>query len=955
MSLLVRASARVLPQRLPAPLSRSTARFIAGHHQTTLLRQRMQEQLLFHTRQPPRRYAASTAAGSMVGILLRRLVLYPTVVLTAIGTGLEKAKESVPELPTFGKLFSWVGDQYEALRKSLPGEKSTADAEGKDKAKKDDKGRVAGSGDGDDSDDDDDEKKSKKDADDEKARSAKEQLEKLAAEHDELLAKIAELTAALETEKENQAAATLAETSKLQEEIDRLSEENQELRRVMIVDELRNVKQGPRRAIDIFSDILDLRSRHDSAFQAHDHLPRVVVVGDQSSGKTSVLEVIVRARVFPRGLGEMMTRAPIQVTLSEGSEHTGQIKGEDRVYNLKNEPDLQVLRRRIEQLMMESIAPGEAVSMKTLALDIRGPGLQPMVLVDLPGIIQHHTQGMASNTKDNILTMCRKHIENPNSIILCIQDSSRDPEGSSVADLVHRADPAGDRTIFVLTKVDLAEKLKLPGGKLKAILKGQKFNMKAKAYFAVVTGTANPNDSIAKIRKSEREFFERSALAKEGVFTARRMGVDNLARSISDAFWERVRETVAVEAKEVATSLKKKENEWKNTFPGHHRQSRDDLFNVGRHQILANVSKFNDNMTASQWEEVLRCRIWEGFRSYVLDSLYMESAEANDPASFKTNVENMLDAWVGSELPHLSVEVARSTLLMEFMKVLDIEDEDQTLDKLKSSVKVVAASKFQWDPASAQRVQSVQRLMLRDDVVKTPRDWDTAVMFMMSKLSEEFQTTQEKIGEMVGPSSWTQWTRWQSKSAEQKMRAAVCNELVPLLSSSASPPSELQQEEIRAIQHNLKHKNGLEVSADKVEECYKVLHKQAFLVRSIKSASICQQRFGKHESENDVPNQLGCSDVLLFWRVHNMLTATANMLRLETMDYKRELEEEVRTYLNDIANDSEAKATLITGKKVSLAEDIEVLRHIQSKLDTFVKMLRKEKEGETAQASGRPE
>ncbi|XP_075823680.1 dynamin-like GTPase OPA1, mitochondrial isoform X4 [Microtus pennsylvanicus] len=733
---------------------------------------------------------------------------------------------------------------------------------------------------------------------------------------------------------------------KYQRILERLEKENKELRKLVLQKDDKGIhhRKLKKSLIDMYSEVLDVLSDYDASYNTQDHLPRVVVVGDQSAGKTSVLEMIAQARIFPRGSGEMMTRSPVKVTLSEGPHHVALFKDSSREFDLTKEEDLAALRHEIELRMRKNVKEGCTVSPETISLNVKGPGLQRMVLVDLPGVINTVTSGMAPDTKETIFSISKAYMQNPNAIILCIQDGSVDAERSIVTDLVSQMDPHGRRTIFVLTKVDLAEKNVASPSRIQQIIEGKLFPMKALGYFAVVTGKGNSSESIEAIREYEEEFFQNSKLLKTSMLKAHQVTTRNLSLAVSDCFWKMVRESVEQQADSFKATRFNLETEWKNNYPRLRELDRNELFEKAKNEILDEVISLSQ-VTPKHWEEILQQSLWERVSTHVIENIYLPAAQTMNSGTFNTTVDIKLKQWTDKQLPNKAVEVAWETLQEEFSRFMTEpkgKEHDDIFDKLKEAVKEESIKRHKWNDFAEDSLRVIQHNALEDRSISDKQQWDAAIYFMEEALQARLKDTENAIENMIGPDWKKRWLYWKNRTQEQSVHNETKNELEKMLKCNEEHPAYLASDEITTVRKNLESR-GVEVDPSLIKDTWHQVYRRHFLKTALNHCNLCRRGFYYYQ-RHFIDSELECNDVVLFWRIQRMLAITANTLRQQLTNTEvRRLEKNVKEVLEDFAEDGEKKIKLLTGKRVQLAEDLKKVREIQEKLDAFIEALHQEK------------
>ncbi|CAI5688589.1 unnamed protein product [Oreochromis niloticus] len=185
-------------------------------------------------------------------------------------------------------------------------------------------------------------------------------------------------------------------------------------------------------------------------------LPAIAVIGDQSSGKSSVLEALSGV-ALPRGSG-IVTRCPLELKMmkkKEGEAWYGKISYRGFEEKIK-EPAL--VEKMIREAQLKLVGNEVGISSELISLEIASPDVPDLTLIDLPGIARVAVDGQSADIGDKIKTMIQTVISKQETINLVVVPCNVDIATTEALNMAKLVDPDGERTLGVLTKPDLVDK-----------------------------------------------------------------------------------------------------------------------------------------------------------------------------------------------------------------------------------------------------------------------------------------------------------------------------------------------------------------------------------------------------------------------------------------------------------------------------------------------------------------
>lgn len=219
-------------------------------------------------------------------------------------------------------------------------------------------------------------------------------------------------------------------------------------------------------------DLLDIIDKiRSQGISRYVDLPEILVCGDQSCGKSSVLEGLSRMP-FPTK-DALCTRHPTELILRRDDKAScnvsiipGNTLDEKEKARLRQfspgsmSTDLKMgqlgvlLDAAMKAMGLDGTKSSKVFSTSVLRVELSGPSLPNLTLVDLPGLFKAGNKDQSEQDAKVVNHMVLEYMARPRSIILAVVSAKSEFALQEITTHARKLDPDGIRTLGIITKPD---------------------------------------------------------------------------------------------------------------------------------------------------------------------------------------------------------------------------------------------------------------------------------------------------------------------------------------------------------------------------------------------------------------------------------------------------------------------------------------------------------------------
>ncbi|NXN35710.1 MX protein, partial [Rhinoptilus africanus] len=303
-----------------------------------------------------------------------------------------------------------------------------------------------------------------------------------------------------------------------------------------------------RPCIDLIDSLRALGIEKDLA------LPAIAVIGDQSSGKSSVLEAL-SGIALPRGNG-IVTRCPLELKLKR-IPATQAWKGKMCYRNINIDiHEASEVEKAIREAQNVVAGNKGAISGELISLEVWSPDVPDLTLIDLPGIARVAVGDQPKDIGEQIKMLLKRVIGCKETLNLVVVPCNVDIATTEALKMAQEVDPSGERTLGILTKPDLVDRGTEES--VVSIIRNQVIPLKKGYMIVKCRGQQDIHNkmALAAAIQQERKFFENhkhfSILMEE-----RRATIPHLAEKLTNELVRHIIKTLPALENQIREVLQK--------------------------------------------------------------------------------------------------------------------------------------------------------------------------------------------------------------------------------------------------------------------------------------------------------------------------------------------------------------------------------------------------------------